>query len=243
MRVVSSNIKSNPLMRKGKVLSDLRDLFAFAGVLMLQEISPAYYKRALRSVFGSAQWYVKGIGTECPIVLSKRAWEVLDVHVALAHKGKATASPNRYIVVVLARRLGTNKIVAFVNTHYVSGAWNGKFKTFKKWRQRMWTNHWLLEAEIVSILVAHGITVIGSGDFNRLHSTIQKFHPDMKWLGTHGIDGSFVVHAQGGALVVFNQKDIVQDLNTDHPAVVSHVSLLAGSMDTPTRLPDLPSAA
>ena len=241
MWVATSNIKGT--MRPGKVAEDMAHVAHIASVLFFQEITYGFNKRLLRRLFARV-FYIAAIARECPVVLKKAHWEILDVHVSLAHKGRPLCSPNRYIVVVLARRRGSQKVVAFISTHYISGAWNRRLKSFKKWRRAMWLRHHSLHRTIVDILVSEGISVVGGADWNRGLYGIKRLHKDMEWAVFGHIDGVYFVEAPGGTQIRLHDNDVVTGLNTDHPARRARLTFHAGTMkEQPTSLPRLPSAA
>lgn len=241
MWVATSNIKGT--MRPSKVAEDMAHVAHLASVFFFQEITYGFNKRLLHRLFARV-FYIAALARECPVVLKKAHWEILDVHVSLAHKGRPLCSPNRYIVVVLARRRGSQKVVAFISTHYISGAWNRKRKTFKKWRRAMWLRHHSLHQTIVDILVSAGISVVGGADWNRLIHQIRPLHKDMEWVAAGGIDGVYIVEAPSGTRIRVHEEDVERGLNTDHALRRARLTFRAGSMEEqPTRLPRLPSAA
>jgi endonuclease/exonuclease/phosphatase family metal-dependent hydrolase len=101
-----------------------------------------------------------------------------------AHDGKAGASPARWVAWVIAQHRVTGEVVVFLNTHFVSGAWNSKPKPHKTWRKHVWTDHWQLLRDLLPTLRQHG-PVIVVGDFNRV--VVQAF-ADFAWIDNRGID-------------------------------------------------------
>lgn len=189
LTVITANIKSNPYMKQAKVVHDVERCAELGDVILWQEMAPKRYKQALRDL--GPEWTHAHLNLEVPISWRDDEWELVYEGSILAHEGKATASPNRYIAWVVLRHRATGKLVGFVNSHYVSGAWNGKLKTFKQWRKRMWVQHYALHVELIEALKLLGVPVVGGGDFNRAH--VSPFTDDLKWLVNHGIDYLFAV--------------------------------------------------
>lgn len=225
MEIISANIKSNPLMRQSYVQSDVKRIGAFGvshGLVVLwQEIQPRRYKDAIRRLF-TVGWRHSAMSTEIPLTLDEKYWQVLASGVILVHRGKALASPNRYISWVVARCRDTGEVVVFINTHFVSGAWNKKPKAFKGWRQRMWMHHFKVMQTVIERFVAAGYTVIGGGDFNRIR--VPMFHIRQKWLNKHGIDYLFVVPAKHGMQIKVIHATEIHNMHTDHAPVTARCS-------------------
>ncbi len=217
-RVVTANIKCNPTMVQSKVVADVKEVSTLAGVVFWQEIGITRYKEAIRALDRTVWQSViaSGGAGAIPISWKKKYWEFMSAGSVLTHKGRPLVSPNRYITWVILRNRKTGAVVVFVNTHFISGAWNRERKLFKKWRQVQWTIHWEKERDLIGRWIGRDMSVVGGGDFNRVD--VRKFHRDMVWLDDGGIDKLFYVEAPKGANLreVATGEALVVDLNSDH---------------------------
>lgn len=219
-------------MANRKVEADVRTARAMGGVIFFQEIGEQEDVEAIRSQLGPG-YAVLHTRPACstPIAFNTKYWEIAPQEmlpegienqgIAEMHKGAAWASPTRRVVwVVLKRRNKTGRgrklrLACFMNTHFVSGAWNRKPKRRKAWRKVQWEIHWAKMQALVCSFYNAGITVIFGGDFNRL--AVKPFHPAQRWLVNGGIDKIGVLEAPGGVRVDFVSSDR-RDLNSDHDA-------------------------
>ena len=94
---------------------------------------------------------------------------------------------------VVARHRATGRVAVFVNTHYVSGAWNNKPKPHKEWRKAAWLDHWQALRDLAPKLAIRG-PVIFVGDFNR--TDVTDWHPQLRWVDDRGIDKIAAVNAR-----------------------------------------------
>ena len=83
----------------------------------------------------------------------------------LTHGGEAKVTPARYVNWVVLQRRGTQKRFAFVNTHFISGAWNKHPDRRARWRR-----HAEVLRTVVRTLRSRGLRVFVLGDFNRHRS-------------------------------------------------------------------------
>lgn len=117
-----------------------------------------------------------------------RTFEVVGRRVTRAHGGKAGVSPHRVITQVLLQ-LKADPQLKFVlaNTHYVSGAWNGKDDPAEAWRRKMWKRHFRKHRDkVLDHWHAKGYPVIWTGDVNR--SPMPRLVPGEKRAFKRGID-------------------------------------------------------
>lgn len=187
-------------------------------VLLLQEFKRPRYKRAVRDEFGADtdKHRFLQMDKHTPIVVLVAAgWRVHSTGWDKAHGGMITASPRRGVSWVVLERDGDK--IAFLNTHFVSGAWNEKKKSFKQWRKKVWMKHFRMLKALVHEFNRRGITVVCGGDFNMLVRNIALFHEDQRWLIQHGIVGIFVVNAAGGVQIEPLSKGKISNVYTDHP--------------------------
>lgn len=188
VRAVTANTqgKSDSLADFRATVAAVRDRApAFVG---WQEVKSARQSNALRVGMGDGYSH-HHTDLAVPISVS-RGWTVVREGRKQAHKGRAGASPARWIVWVIARHVETRQVAVFVNTHMVSGAWNNKPKLFKAWRRQMWTDHWQALRDVVAG-AAKKWPVVVVGDFNRVD--VKPFHPDLRWADNRGIDKVAVI--------------------------------------------------
>ncbi|RKH64008.1 endonuclease/exonuclease/phosphatase family protein [Corallococcus llansteffanensis] len=100
----------------------------------------------------------------------------------LTHGGEAGVTPSRFVNWVVLKNKETGAKLAFVNTHYISGAWNGEHPE----RQERWRTHNAVVREVVAELLGRDLPVVLVGDFNR---PLSQDIPGMNHLRTAGVDG------------------------------------------------------
>jgi hypothetical protein len=221
MRIVTANIRNNPDMLRQKVKADAKIVSRLGGVLLFQEIGEREDHVDVKAAIGTAFTYVHE-DIAIPIAFKKSSWVLLDSDSVLMHKGKRMTSPNRYVSWVLLERRSNKQLVCIMNTHFVSGAWNGAPKLNKAWRRERWQEHWKKMSAIVGYFHSQGVTVIFGGDFNRVK--VGKFHKDQRWVVNGGIDKIGILEAHGGVRV--NIIDSYRHaLNSDHDAHGANLEL------------------
>ncbi|WP_426753825.1 endonuclease/exonuclease/phosphatase family protein [Myxococcus sp. Y35] len=100
----------------------------------------------------------------------------------LTHGGEAGVTPARFVNWVVLKNKETGAKLAFINTHYISGAWNGQHPE----RQERWRTHNAVVREVVAELRGRGLPVVLVGDFNR---QLSQDIPGMNHLRTAGVSG------------------------------------------------------
>jgi exonuclease III len=100
----------------------------------------------------------------------------------ITHGGEPEVTPSRFVNWVVLKNKDTGTKLAFVNTHYISGAWNGEHPE----RQERWKTHNAVVREVVADLLARGLPVVLVGDFNR---QLSQDIPGMNHLNTAGVSG------------------------------------------------------
>ncbi|WNG17278.1 endonuclease/exonuclease/phosphatase family protein [Cystobacter fuscus] len=100
----------------------------------------------------------------------------------LTHGGDEGVTPARFVNWVVLKNKDTGAKLAFINTHYISGAWNGEHPE----RQERWRTHNAVVREVVAELLSRGLPVVLVGDFNR---QLSQDIPGMNHLRTAGVDG------------------------------------------------------
>lgn len=227
----TSNIMNNPDIPRWKVRRAAAGTAKLCGVAFFQEIQETEDHIDIRRAMGK-KWSWIGDDIAIPIAFKHKLWKVLEFGHELVHHGKAHTSPDRYINwAVLARRnrvrrgaSGRRKVICFMNTHFVSGAWNDKPKLNKEWRKLMWEVHWHRMSERIATFLMRGITVVFGGDFNRKH--VQPFARGQRWLVEHGIDKLGVIEAHLGSKVRkinAGTKDVSKV--RDHKATWARISI------------------
>ncbi len=220
MKVVTANIRNNPDMLRKKVKADAKTVSRLGGVLLFQEIGEAEDHADVKAALGPGFGYVHD-NVEIPIAYRKSSWVLLDSDCVLMHKGKRMTSPNRYVSWVLLERRSNKQLVCIMNTHFVSGAWNGTPKLNKSWRRARWQEHWKKMSAIVGYFHSQGVTVIFGGDFNRLK--VDRFHKSQRWVVNNGIDKIGILE---GAVKVHIEHQSRHALNSDHDARVASLELV-----------------
>jgi len=213
MKIVTANIRNNPDMLRKKVKADAKTASRYGGVIFFQEIAEAEDHADVKAAIGDEFGYAHS-GVAIPIAYRRDQWTLVDHGRIMTHGGKRLVSPNRYVTwVLLQSRDG--KQVCFMNTHFVSGAWNAKRKLSKEWRQQMWQEHWLKMRGLIKTFADQNVTVIFGGDFNRYR--VARLHPRARWAFDSGIDK--VGYVQGAVKVYYEGHHSVE-LNSDHDAHV-----------------------
>jgi hypothetical protein len=224
--VVTANIMGNPKMSQKQVYSDLRKIKGFRGgdglAVLFQEISHPRYKYAVWRTFHVLFAIAFRVLLATPIAIDRstlhRVGGKTGIGKVRTHKGRRNTTPARYFNWITVAFDDCPDIPAFVlmNTHFISGAWNDKDKSHKEWRKEMWLLHWEKMKDQVLEFYAQGLTVVFAGDFNRV--TVEKFHPNQRWLvGKGSIDKIAVLEAPGGVRVSeLAGGRIGQSFHTDH---------------------------
>lgn len=228
MRVVTSNIKSNPEMPQPDVESDIaaiRDQLR-AHVYLGQEIDPARYKHAWHGGFTESQHTSYALTVEVPQACRLEGWAFLGEETRMAHGGLSKTSPARYLTVTKWRRKD-GLLVAFMGVHYVSGAWNKRSKLNKSWRKTKWWVNWRKQRAWIVKLNKDGYTVVSGGDYNR--TTVKPFTKRQVKAAQHGIDRIEVNPTPGVQVKLGTQRTLgphpLDGMNTDHPAVMARLRL------------------
>lgn len=194
MLLTTANICNRPRMRQSRVEADIARAKRYSTVIGWQEIGPRRYKRAVRTA-GDGHYAHAHLELDVPISYDLDRYTLIDSGRVRAHKGRATASPARWLTWVLladAKVPGLRFVV--INTHFVSGAWNAKSKPFKSWRRRKWLVHFAALQRLVDRFVAAELPVLITGDFNRLNLPV--LHANARVLSGHGIDKVILVTPQ-----------------------------------------------
>lgn len=223
-RVASINIKSNPVMNKAKVLADVRkSAHLGADVIFRQEIAAKYpwYANSVKQVRitkkGRGQWVHFHLGTEAPITVREGGnspWSVMRAGTKTLHKGLKKVSPHRVMTWVVAKHKRTGELTAFVNTHFVSGAWRAG-SSHHDWRQKMWNSSFKQMRAKIAAFHRQGISVVYGGDFNR--NPMASFSKFDKRISLHGID-RIGFNRMAGESVRVSKRVTVGGFNSDHDA-------------------------
>lgn len=139
------------------------------------------------------------------------------------HGGRAAVSPNRYLSWVVLKHRSSGRKTVFMNTHMVSGAWNGKDNTDDPWRKEMWLKHRAEQTKVINDFTAQGMSVVYGGDFNR--QNVEPFSPRDKQVVDTGIDHLGVVLAPGDELAGVQTAQAIDGYNSDHKAKLMRVTV------------------
>jgi hypothetical protein len=140
----------------------------FAGVIGWQEVNDPPDRVKMRRQLGpDYRHYVPPAGPAKAVPISWRrgGFILRDSGSVRTHGGEAKVTPARYVNWVVLQRRGTKKRFAFVNTHFISGAWNKHPN-----RQARWRTHAGVLRDVVRRLRGRGLRVFVVGDFNRRSS-------------------------------------------------------------------------
>lgn len=224
--VSSSNIKSNPPMSLAHVTSDIAHVAGIpttgARVWFGQEIVAGRYAKA---------WATGLPGTtycgdeECPITLDPADWTIGQATVEKMHNGLIHVTPARYLSTVTATSTARPDVkVAFIDTHFISGAWSNNYPKTKAWRRARWSSHWAQLQDAVTRLVDAGYTVVVGADTNR--ETMPALHVGQLVPVEHGIDHLWVIPAAGRTVKVTGKTITAAGaLFTDHDAIGATLSI------------------
>jgi hypothetical protein len=222
-RFVTENVKSNPTMPQPHVLHDVREGASLGDVVLWQEIAPDRYTAAVAGL--PSHWRTVQTGTEDPISFDTRVWRLVSTDRALLSRGRAHVTPRRWATWALLQHVGTGRVVVFMDTHYVSGAWVDRPVTHRAWRRRLWLREWARQDDVVDGLTQRGLTVLGGGDFNRVR--LPRFAERQMHLNSGSIDHLWVVPgARGDVDPGSSWRD--RHLYSDHDAVVGSFSVGSG---------------
>lgn len=223
MLISTANIKHgvNP-MTQWKVRLDVKTAKSRSGIVGWQEIKSDRYKRAVREVY-NADWDQCEMDTPIPISVRKANYEILKSGQRLTHRGKAGASPNRYITWAFVKAKDVPFKFVVMNTHYVSGAWNDKRKYAKLWRQQVWLEHWQVQRDLVRGFHNAGYSILGTGDFNRVE--VRRFHEDQCWITKGGIDKLWWLAGANGPKFTEISPVFRTELYSDHDLKTARVRL------------------
>ena len=156
--------------------------------ITLNEIWIGRYKDAVRRIFDKRHgWEIDHLSNSAnPIITRSAVGKVRDhVYRIVAHKGYAAVTPSRTITGIKVKVHGLDKSIIITNRHYVSGAWNKKWKFRKKLRQRLWCKMYDTDRHFVETMTSRGYIVVSFGDWNKID--IEPFNNRSFWLDDNGI--------------------------------------------------------
>ncbi|WP_027345433.1 hypothetical protein [Hamadaea tsunoensis] len=158
-------------------------------------------------------------------ISAPKAYNVLAQRVTSVHAGKAGVSPNRVITEVLLGAADDPALqFAFLNTHFVAGAYNGKEDPYEAWRDQMWGIHFDKMRDTMSYWLDRGYPVIWTGDTNR--DPMPKFFPAREARAfANGIDQIGWVLSTNGVQIQLRNKFTVAMNVDDHDARVAVLQL------------------
>lgn len=227
IRVETINIKSNPLMALPKVKQDVEKSAELpADVVFRQEISPNDYKNLIQA-HQPMGWRHAYLDMAIPIsyrVGSDARWDFIGAGREKMHDFKSGISPTRWINWVILVDKTNQQRTVFLNTHFVSGAWNDKPVREKQWRKDMWNQHFRGMSARMKLLHDAGYNIVFGGDFNRIDIPY-KFHPEQQWIMDNGIDKLGVIKARHGVQIGVKRTDVIVGFNSDHNAKLAAFTL------------------
>jgi hypothetical protein len=233
LTVNTANIRGLPEQRYIFVRNRIRRAITqggIEGITCLQECSPnnitksrfkrnrkryavivaAEAKRAGKVVFGG--------GTEIPIVLSTKIWDVDGHEVFDVHGGMAHVSPDRDINRVLATHRRANVPVEVDNGHPVSKghypAWKRGIKALG-WRIARLSDYMAAEAAFAERSHKAGRLHVFAGDLN--DPTPERIHAHQVGLNNQGLDHIVAVPAPGHRITGVVRGSVRKTKQMDHP--------------------------
>ena len=228
-RTVTMNVKSNPEMPQASVVHDVRAAAREGSLIGWQEIKPARYFDAIKDLGPGWGHFMPKDGNQriaIPISWKKSEWEKLDAGFVRTHNGRAKVSPHRYITWVKLQNKDTGNTVVRINTHAISGAFNGQ-KPTTEFRREMWHKHMDELREMVAGFKRRGENVVIGGDFNRDSFRVlgdQVIYDNKLNVGTHGRSTLDYLMHTGRDLHRQNVK-VKRAFRSDHDAVVATYKL------------------
>jgi hypothetical protein len=221
LKIITANVKNT--MTSPKIKSDILEVEREnADFILWQEMHPRSHK-ILAAAVRKTEYQTVHTNLQTPISVRKSRWRVVDSGYVMTHRGKAGISPNRYVAWVIVAHRKTGRKLVVTNSHYVSGAWYGRYRPFRAWRQTSWREHHNIYRNITREFHRAGYTVVGGGDWN--HKSPTKFMPEQYWLHRHWYDYLFVVNNyKSEAVVKFVRRKSVK-LFSDHDALVAYVTI------------------
>lgn len=186
MRIGTANIQNFPDHPPRQVAQDAATVAGNTTLCGLQEIQPREDTRVVRDVLGS-DWWLVGKLYETPIIGRTDYWRVLDTNVVPFSRPRLPHPESVHgavvSVVVRSRRRKHLPPFAVVNTHLVSGGYNGP--RIPAVAQR-WDVEWGMLRDECLRLYKDGLTVYVTGDLNNAHAprigskalTFRWFTPD-----------------------------------------------------------------
>jgi hypothetical protein len=219
-RFVTENVKSNPTMPQSHVEHDVRAGASLGDVLLWQEISPPRYKAAVEHL--PDRWRTVRDGTEDPISFDTSTWHLVTSGRKLLSRGRAHVTPDRWATWAALQNVATRRVLVFMDTHYVSSAWNDRPVPHKAWRRRTWKTEWNRQDALVDELHGRGFTIMGGGDFNRV--TLPRFGAGQVDLNSGSIDHLWVLPGAANDVDPGDASSYRQ-LYSDHDAVVGRFTV------------------
>lgn len=158
-------------------------------------------------------------------ISAPKAYTVLAQRVTPVHPGKEGVSPNRVITEVLLGAADDPSLkFAFLNTHFVAGAYNGQQDPYEAWRDRMWALHFDTLRSTMDYWLSRGYPVIWTGDTNR--DPMPKLYPQREARAfANGIDQIGWILSTNGVQIQLRNKFTVPMHVDGHDARVAVLQL------------------
>jgi hypothetical protein len=166
VRLGTANVQNYPDLSPAQVHQDVATIVEHTTVCGLQEIQVGEDTQVVQRTL-PRHWRMIGATSACPIVLNARLYPIRDKRVIRVERPelpRAHVNPVLEVTSVTLARHGRE--FAVVNTHLISGGYNGKRS---KAVRDQWDREWLVLEGEVHRLWHKGMTVFVVGDLN---------HPD-----------------------------------------------------------------
>lgn len=182
----TANIRNFPDMSPAAVAADVLSVMTNVTVAGLQEIQPHEDTAVVRQVLGD-HWGMVGGSHETPIVWNDRKFERLRQNLIPFHRPRLPHPQNPHGAVTSAVFHSRDRrhlpAFAVVNTHLVSGGYNGDQVPVIADR---WRIEWGIYQDEALRLWKHGLTVFAVGDLNNPRPPKLRPHDAFVWLSPSG---------------------------------------------------------
>lgn len=194
------------------------DFPAFAGVIGWQEVNDPVDRDKMRNRLGADYSHAvfSGAASAVPISWNSRFAKVAQFSVK-THDGEAGVTPARYVNSVILQNKETGMKFAFVNTHFISGAWGGDHPE----RQARWLRHLeVLKSEVSRLQSTERVRVVVVGDFNRRRA---ESLPNLRMLDVKDVAGYTIdqIYVPGAAVSTASWQ--LATFGSDHHAYKARV--------------------
>lgn len=154
-------------------------------------------------------------------------YKVLQKNNTFVHGGLKHVSPHRVISECVLQSVADPTVkFAFLNTHYVAGAHNGKKDYEEEWRDKNWAKHFDVQRARIKAYTDRGLPVIWSGDVNR--TPMPRFFAREVRVWDKGIDQVGIISSTNGTQIRVRGTRVIDTNVDDHNARVAVLQIRHG---------------